>query len=125
MPLCLPRFNNTGFLHAHVSYVDEDCTTCLLLITNEKDTFFELKECRTKIVQALSSNGCLAEIARAGARKGYRLNNSEIPDLRHFIYKSKTTAQFTAPLVDPPYNLPGEKNRSVLSRAESAQARRF
>jgi hypothetical protein len=67
VPLCLPRFNNTGFLHAHVSYVDEACSSCLLLITNEKDSFYELQECRTKIVQTLSSNGCLAEIARVRA----------------------------------------------------------
>jgi hypothetical protein len=37
MPMCLPKFNNTGFLHAHVSYIDEACTTCLLLITNNRD----------------------------------------------------------------------------------------
>eukprot|EP00729_Bicosta_minor_P010990 gene10990-35419_t len=111
MPLCLPKFNNSGFLHAHVSYVDEACSSCLLLITNEKDAFMQLHECRTKIVQALSSNGCLAEIARAAAQDGYHLNHVEIPDLRHFLYKSKSTAQFTAPVLDPPYNLPGEKQR--------------
>ena len=37
MPMCLPKFNSTGFLHAHVSYIDEACTTCLLLITNNRD----------------------------------------------------------------------------------------
>eukprot|EP00039_Didymoeca_costata_P020327 m.340869 g.340869 ORF g.340869 m.340869 type:complete len:515 (-) comp19609_c0_seq1:132-1676(-) len=111
MPLCLPRFNNTGFLHAHVSYVDEDCTTCLLLITNEKDSFYQLKDCRHKIVQILSSNGCLTEIAKAAALGGYHLNHIEIPDLWHFLYKSKSTSQFTAPVLDPPYNLPGEKER--------------
>jgi len=111
MPLCLPRFNNTGFLHAHVSFVDEECTTCLLLITNEKNSFYELKQCRTKIVQALSSNGCLTDIAKASAMRGFHLNNIEIPDLRHFLYKSKSTSQFTAPVLDPPYNLPGEEQR--------------
>lgn len=72
-PLCLPRFNNTGFLHAHVSYIDEDCTACLLLISNNKDAFFELSKCRTQIVQNLSANGCLAAISQAQARSNYRV----------------------------------------------------
>lgn len=111
MPMCLPRFNNAGFLHAHVSYVDEDCTACLLLITNNRDAFFELKSCRAKIVQSLSSNGCLNEISKAVHHTGYRIENIDVPDLRHFLYKAKSIAQFTSPILDAPYNLPGEEVR--------------
>lgn len=111
MPMCLPRFNNSGFLHAHVSYVDEANTACLLLITNNRDAFFELKNCRAKIVQTLSSNGCLNEISKAVNHTGYRIDNIEVPDLRHFLYKAKSIAQFTSPVLEAPYNLPGEELR--------------
>eukprot|EP00040_Diaphanoeca_grandis_P004486 m.29040 g.29040 ORF g.29040 m.29040 type:complete len:504 (-) comp16027_c1_seq1:169-1680(-) len=111
MPMCLPKFNNTGFLHAHVSYVDEACTACLLLITNNRDAFVELRNCRTNIVKNLASNGCLNEISRAANNSGYRLDNIEVPDLRHFLYKAKSIAMFTSPILEAPYNLPGEELR--------------
>lgn len=90
-PLCLPKFNNTGFLHAHVSYIDAACTACLFLISNNKDVFPELSNCRGKIVQSLSSNGCLQAIGQALARPGYLASQLDIPNLRHFIYKSKSS----------------------------------
>eukprot|EP00054_Salpingoeca_dolichothecata_P018406 m.113092 g.113092 ORF g.113092 m.113092 type:complete len:515 (+) comp22858_c0_seq6:97-1641(+) len=110
-PLCLPKFNNTGFLHAHVSYIDDACTACLLLISNNRDAFFELSGCRAKIVQSLSSNGCLQAISQSLAKKSYRIGHLNIPDLRHFLYKSRTTAQFTSPAFEPPYNLPDQEQR--------------
>lgn len=74
-------------------YIDEACTTCLLLITNNRDAFFELKNCRSKIVQNLSSNGCLGEISKAVLHNSYRIDTMEVADLRHFLYKSKSIAQ--------------------------------
>lgn len=40
----------SGFLHGHISYLDEENKSCLLLLTVDKDMFFPLKECRNKIV---------------------------------------------------------------------------
>eukprot|EP00041_Stephanoeca_diplocostata_P015202 m.288513 g.288513 ORF g.288513 m.288513 type:complete len:535 (+) comp19962_c0_seq1:277-1881(+) len=126
IPMCLPRFNNTGFLHAHVSYVDEASTACLLLITDNREAFYELNTCRAKIVQALSSNGCLQEISKAVTNNSYQIDNMEVPDLRHFLYKSKSIAQYTSPTLEAPYNLPGERLRlfrryqSVHNRIHSA-----
>eukprot|EP01137_Pigoraptor_chileana_P018321 Opistho-2@6320 len=48
-PLCLPRFNSKGFLHAHVSYLDNDNIVCLLLICTNKDAFFEMSTARGEI----------------------------------------------------------------------------
>lgn len=28
-PICLPKFDSNGFLHAHVSYISDDCEACL------------------------------------------------------------------------------------------------
>ena len=59
MPVCACR------------YIDAACTACLFLISNNKDVFPELSSCRGRIVQSLSSNGCLQAIGLALARPGY------------------------------------------------------
>ena len=35
-------YNCSGFMHAHVSYLTEDCPACLLMLTVERDAFFDL-----------------------------------------------------------------------------------
>jgi hypothetical protein len=34
-----------------------------------------------------------------------------IADLRHFLYKNKSSAQYTSPSIEPPYTLPGQEQR--------------
>ena len=58
-PLCLPKFNDTGFLHAHVSYLPNDSPACLLLISTDKEKFFGLQECQQKIFEVNHVNVCL------------------------------------------------------------------
>ena len=50
-PICLPKFNDTGFLHAHVSYLPNDSPACLLLFSTDKEKFFSLQECQQRIVE--------------------------------------------------------------------------
>lgn len=45
-PICLPKFDSNGFMHAHVSYLAEDCQACLLLLTVDRDVFFTLSEAK-------------------------------------------------------------------------------
>ena len=52
-PLCLPKFDSSGFLHAHVSYLTEDSPACLLLITTNRNAFFDLSQAKAKIVERL------------------------------------------------------------------------
>ncbi len=40
----------SGFMHAHVSYLTDDCPACLFMLTVERDAFFELSEAKKKIV---------------------------------------------------------------------------
>jgi len=44
----------SGYLHAHISYLDDTCQTCLLLLAVDKDLFFKLSECRDKIKEAFT-----------------------------------------------------------------------
>lgn len=50
-PICLPKFDSDGFLHAHVSYLADDCQACLLLLSVEKDCFFTLSDAKQKITE--------------------------------------------------------------------------
>lgn len=50
-PICLPKFDSDGFLHAHVSYLADDCQACLLLLSVEKDVFFTLSDAKQKITE--------------------------------------------------------------------------
>ena len=47
---------HSGYLHGHVSYLDEECRVCLLLLSVNKDSFFTLSECRKKIKEV--RRGC-------------------------------------------------------------------
>lgn len=49
--MCLYFSIYSGFLQAHVSYLDESCQTCLFLLTVDRDSFFTLSECKSKIKQ--------------------------------------------------------------------------
>lgn len=112
MPICLPRFDSSGFLHAHVSYLNDDCPACLLLLTTDPDMFFTLSDCKLKIVEKLQRSGnCLQAINQSFDQAGYSVEQLEVPDLRHFIYKSKSTAQFTSPRIEIPYVSQEERER--------------
>merc|ERR1712110_215674 len=56
-PICLPKFDSSGFMHAHVSYLSDDSPICLFMLTVERDIFFELSEARGKIINAFEKNG--------------------------------------------------------------------
>lgn len=57
-PLCLPQFDSTGFLHAYVSYLSEDCPACLLLLTVNKDIFYPLSEAKQRLVRNYHQTAC-------------------------------------------------------------------
>lgn len=72
IPICLPRFNSRGFLHAFVSYFDSQAETSgtdsrsieeagsesdlglgVILVTAEKEGFFDMKAWKDEIVKQL------------------------------------------------------------------------
>lgn len=48
-PLCLPRFDDSGFLHAYVCFIATDI--CLVLISTNPEEFYKMSECRNSIVK--------------------------------------------------------------------------
>ena len=49
--------NFSGFMQAHVSYLSDDCPACLIMLTVERDIFFELSEAKKKIVEVIVDFG--------------------------------------------------------------------
>ena len=121
IPLCLPGFNNRGYLYMYVSFLsakeDSDASSerpstasstsredeiAVLLISAEKESFFELKQMRDNVVEQLEKNGSM-ETIKAAVRNG-RQSTADIvagTPLRHFLYKSRTNVQFTMPTFSP------------------------
>ncbi|XP_063238833.1 vacuolar fusion protein MON1 homolog A isoform X2 [Bacillus rossius redtenbacheri] len=110
-PICLPKFDPSGFLHGHVSYLSDDCQACLLLLTVDRDVFFTLSEAKQKIVEKLRRGNCLEAINESAGRPGFTASQVGVPEMRHFLYKCKSTAQFWSPGLEAPYHTPGEAQR--------------
>ncbi|VVD06029.1 unnamed protein product, partial [Leptidea sinapis] len=97
-PICLPKFDATGFLHGHVSYIAEDCQACLLLLTVQRDAFYPLSQAKHTISEKLRRSNCLVAINDALNRNKdlpttNPLKNIGVLEIRHFMYKCKSTAQ--------------------------------
>ncbi|KAL4713698.1 hypothetical protein ACJJTC_004229 [Scirpophaga incertulas] len=97
-PICLPKFDASGFLHGHVSYIAEDCQACLILLTVQRDAFFPLSQAKHTIAEKLRRSNCLGAINDALNRNEdlpttNPLRHIGILEIRHFMYKCKSTAQ--------------------------------
>ncbi|KAI4466590.1 sand protein-related [Holotrichia oblita] len=86
-PLCLPRFDASGFLYGHVSYLSEDC---------QAKAAYRRKTATCKLFRGDKS---IVEYERRD------LYGCGFPELRHYLYKCKYTAQFYQPSISPPYTL--------------------
>ncbi|KAK4883781.1 hypothetical protein RN001_000052 [Aquatica leii] len=104
-PLCLPRFDSSGFLYGHVSYLAEDCQACLLLLTVEGDAFHSLSEAKQRIVERLRRGNCLEAINASLTTREETCMEMGFPELRHYLYKCKSTAQFYQPTKGAPYSI--------------------
>lgn len=123
IPLCLPGFNNRGYLYMYVSFlsVDDDSPTdrpqtaksgsgrhdeiAVLLISAEKESFYELKQMRDDVVEQMEKNGSM-DIIKKAVRQGRPSTTDIVPgtQLQHFLYKSRANVQFSMPSFGPHYN---------------------
>lgn len=122
IPLCLPGFNNTGFVYMYVSFfsTSESTTTpetersstagkddelAIVLISADKEGFFDLRKMRDQLVAQLEKNGSMAVI-KAAIRKGHASCADVVPGtvLKHFLYKSRGNVQFVMPSFEPHFH---------------------
>uniref|UniRef100_A0ABM5FKM0 Vacuolar fusion protein MON1 homolog n=1 Tax=Pogona vitticeps TaxID=103695 RepID=A0ABM5FKM0_9SAUR len=110
-PICLPKFNSSGFFHAHISYLEQDTDLCLVLISTDREDFFTVSDCKRRFQERLKKRGVYHPLLEALRTPFYSVFQVGIPDLRHFIYKSKSSGLFTGPEIDAPYVTEEEKER--------------
>ena len=111
VPICLPHYNDNGFLHCLISYISEE-TICLLFSSNS-EFLPHVKEIQQKIQKKFEEEKIFEEIKKNikkienfDPKKEFHLQNEENNNfLIHFIYKKKKISQFFAPIfLQPPYN---------------------
>jgi hypothetical protein len=124
IPLCLPGFNNRGYLYMYVSFLsgredggatDAQSTTAssssreeevaVLLISADKESFYELKKMRDDVVSQSEKNGSM-DIIKAAVLSGRPSTTDIVPgtQLQHFLYKSRANVQFTMPSYSPHFS---------------------
>jgi len=124
IPVCLPGFNNRGYLYMYVSFLSalggkeesnerpstasstsREDEIAILLISADKESFFELKQMRDDVVTQLEKNSSM-EIIKTAVRQGRSSTTDIVPGtpLRHFLYKSRANVQFTMPSFSPHFS---------------------
>ena len=145
IPLCLPGFNNTGYVYMYVSFLDGDgshpgsettspqsrdpslgagnddstadaAQIAFILISASKEAFYNLRTMRDNLVDSLSANNVL-HVIRKAASMGRPTCSEILPGtpLRHFLYKSRANVQFTMPAAAPDFGSPVSW-RQLMSR---------
>lgn len=116
IPLCLPAFNSSGYLYMYVSFFEEssaeeatpqstvpsDEQVAIILISPDKESFYELKEMRDKVASSLKKQGYL-DIIQTAARAGRPKIPTIAPgsQVSHFVYKSRANVQFCMSSLKP------------------------
>ncbi|GFF44874.1 vacuolar fusion protein mon1 [Aspergillus udagawae] len=126
IPVCLPGFNSSGYLYMYVSFLDlrensgnaasETTTTqqsvAIILISPNKEGFFEMQEMRNSLVEQLEKNNSIKIIK--GAIDGGRPTTTDIVPgtvLHHFLYKSRANVQFAMSSYDPEFTSISRRRR--------------
>ncbi|XP_072928761.1 vacuolar fusion protein MON1 homolog A isoform X2 [Hemitrygon akajei] len=110
-PICLPKFNSNGFFHAHISYLDQASSLCLVLISTDREHFFPISNCKSKFLERLKKRNTFQMLLEELQTPSYGISQVGIPDLRHFIYKSRSSGLFTSPAVEAPYTSVQQRER--------------
>ncbi|KAI4601637.1 Vacuolar fusion protein mon1 [Pestalotiopsis sp. 9143b] len=131
IPLCLPAFNNRGYLYMYVSFLDgahaepesndpdgdhsTDEEIAIILISPDKESFFALQKMRDEVVSDLQKKGSL-NIIKAAAKVGRPKMTDIVPSghISHFLFKSKANVQFIMPSLEPIFET-GLSHRRLMS----------
>lgn len=132
IPLCLPGFNNTGYLYMYASFLRPDNAgdnspstptaserdLAILLISTTREAFDELRSMRDALVKQMTANGSMAALRAALASP--RLSCTAVAPgtpLRHFLYKSRTHVQFVMPPPAPQFSSPVAWRRLMFAHS--------
>ena len=113
MPLCLPNFNATGFLHGYCAYLGHDGSSNvgLMLITTDSnpENFHRFQQVKARVEVRLKDEGVIAAIEREQRRENVTTAELGIPQVFHFIYAGKAvglnqclSVAFSLPYISEP-----------------------
>ncbi|OWT40164.1 vacuolar fusion protein MON1 [Cryptococcus neoformans Bt1] len=111
LPICFPKFNPSGFVHAYISYVLEDVG--LVFVSADREAFEDLRIWKDMVLEKLEQDKTLSRIQEAIPLHPYTISSVGCPGLRHFIYKSRQHVQITQPVWEAPYE-DGSTNQKRL-----------
>ncbi|GAV02463.1 hypothetical protein RvY_13026 [Ramazzottius varieornatus] len=104
IPVCLPKFDSGGFLYVYISYVS-DSPLCLVYLGVDPNLFHALAKNGAHFVSKMVSSGYLGSVLTAmSSTSNYTVSQTNVFELRHFVYKSASAAQLSSPVVGPPYH---------------------
>jgi hypothetical protein len=131
IPVCLPGFNNKGYLYMYVSFLNltesnvremgdgehiakEDAVAIILLSAN-KESFESMRSMKDYLVHELRRNRSM-QIIQTAVQNGRPSPTEIVPGtgIRHFLYKSKGNVQFCMPSYLPHYETLNQR-RQLLS----------
>lgn len=105
-PICLPKFNTAGFFHAHISYLEPASELCLILVSTEREDFFNMSDCKRGFLERLTRRSAYQALKEALKCPSYCVEQVGIPELRHFLYKSKSSGLYTRSVRNPDASRP-------------------
>lgn len=94
-PICLPKLDSKGFVHAYITFINPIIS--VVLISTNKDSFHEMKEMKENLMMALEKSRSIQYINGICQKGRIDSITAGAPSLRHFLYKSKKHVQYTMP----------------------------
>lgn len=131
IPVCLPGFNNKGYLYMYVSFLNltessvreigddehiaKEDAVAIILLSADKQSFESMRSMKYYLVHELRRNRSM-EIIQTAVQNGRPSPTEVVPGtvVRHFLYKSKGNVQFCMPSYLPHYETLNQR-RQVLS----------
>jgi vacuolar fusion protein MON1 len=116
-PICLPNFNSSGMMYAYISHLDEQCKTCLILLTGlcDEDQSFELNECRKRIQQKLQTQSINQILNMKYIDQSLRLEQIGVPELKHFLFKDNKIFQYFVSEYALPYSASPQQQQRIYN----------
>ncbi|KAJ1982922.1 Vacuolar fusion protein mon1 [Dimargaris xerosporica] len=114
VPICLPKLNRDGFIHAYIHYISTNLT--LVLLSPDRHRFPEMSNIKVNLVEKLTKNGDLEKLkAFLDDEAEYSAALTGVPGLRHFFYRSSKYVQHTGSLFADPY-VKSQEKQSILEK---------
>ncbi|KAH8921928.1 DUF254-domain-containing protein [Atractiella rhizophila] len=126
LPICLPKFNDQGFLHSYVAFPQvqngdssnhgsgDPLNLGLIFVSANREAFVELQELKESVMRKLAGGDILDRVREGTKTQGINVGELGIPGLRHFVYKSRTYVQIAVADWDGIYDDENLDNRRRL-----------